>query len=72
MARRRTVLAGWVGAVLAPATAAPAFAITRNPAPSSSTDGRVEASVEIGSDLYVGGRFSTVDGTPRTNLVLRV
>lgn len=52
------------------ATASPAFAVTVSPTPgtSSSADGRIENSVEIGGDLYIGGTFTHVDGTVETSL----
>jgi phosphoribosylformimino-5-aminoimidazole carboxamide ribonucleotide (ProFAR) isomerase len=50
------------------AGALPASAITRTPESSSSADGRVENAVQIGADLYIGGLFTSVDGTTHTRL----
>jgi hypothetical protein len=50
------------------AGAGPASAITRNPATSSTADGRVENAVAIVGDLYIGGLFTSVDGKTHTHL----
>jgi PQQ-like domain len=67
--RSRVVVASFAAVGALVAGALPAAAITRNPADTpSSADGRVENSVQIGSDLYIGGLFTTVGGAPHTHL----
>jgi hypothetical protein len=57
-----------VGGTLLVAAAPPAGAISVSPDTSSVTNGRVESSVQAGSDLYIGGAFTTVDGAAHTGL----
>lgn len=49
--------------------AAPAFAaVSPSPAPSSRTTGPVVAAVQSGARLYIGGKFTAVDGSPAVRL----
>ncbi|MDX6307010.1 MAG: hypothetical protein QOI06_56 [Nocardioidaceae bacterium] len=57
-----------VGGALLLAAAPPAGAISISPDTSSGTNGRVESSVQVGSDLYIGGTFTTVDGAAHSNI----
>jgi outer membrane protein assembly factor BamB len=64
--RAWTILA--VGCALVSLGASPAAAVSLSPATSSSANGRVEAAVQAGADLYIGGLFTSVDGAARAHL----
>lgn len=65
----RTLLGTLLGAsAIIVASALPAWAISIDPDSSSGTNGRVESSVLIGTDVYIGGQFTAVDGKTYTRL----
>jgi hypothetical protein len=58
-----------VAVVVATATAGHAEVLNRSPEPSAHADnGTVFTSVQVGSRLYIGGSFTSVDGAPRVRL----
>ena len=70
----RSALTGFTTAVLIVGSTAAADAAVLSSTPLSSShadDGTVYASVQVGSRLFVGGSFTSIDGTARVRLLLR-